>query len=64
MKTFKSEIKTRHNGPYDRGSADKFYGRTFEPHYKEGRNIIMVEAGSIEWKEYQEGFNEETASKL
>ena len=23
----------RHGGPYDRGSADKWYGREFNPHY-------------------------------
>jgi len=24
---------TRHGGPFDRGSADSYYGRTYEPHY-------------------------------
>ena len=24
---------TRHGGPYDRGSADRYYGRAFQPHY-------------------------------
>lgn len=23
----------RHGGPYDRGGADSYYGRNFEPHY-------------------------------
>lgn len=23
----------RHGGPYDRGSADKWYGREFNPHF-------------------------------
>lgn len=23
----------RHGGPYDRGSADAWYGRDFDPHY-------------------------------
>jgi hypothetical protein len=23
----------RHGGPYDRGSADSYYGRGFNPHY-------------------------------
>jgi hypothetical protein len=23
----------RHGGPWDRGSADNYYGRAFEPHY-------------------------------
>lgn len=26
----------RHGGPYDRGSADKWYGREFNPHYFTG----------------------------
>jgi len=24
---------TRHGGPYDRGAADSYYGRGFNPHY-------------------------------
>ena len=27
----------RHGGPYDRGSADFWYGRGFNPHYYTGR---------------------------
>ena len=27
------EYDTRHGGPYDRGSADSYYGRDFNPHY-------------------------------
>jgi hypothetical protein len=23
----------RHGGPYDRGSADSYYGREYDPHY-------------------------------
>jgi hypothetical protein len=26
----------RHGGPYDRGSADSYYRRGFEPHYYRG----------------------------
>lgn len=26
----------RHGGPFDRGSADAYYGRPPEPHYYEG----------------------------
>lgn len=26
----------RHGGPYDRGSADKYYGRPYLPHYFKG----------------------------
>lgn len=27
------EHDTRHGGPFDRGSADNYYGRPFAPHY-------------------------------
>lgn len=27
---------TRHGGPYDRGSADSYYGRPYNPHYYQG----------------------------
>lgn len=28
-----SKYDTRHGGPYDRGSADSYYGRGAKPHY-------------------------------
>ena len=28
-----SEHSMRHGGPYDRGSADSYYRRGYEPHY-------------------------------
>lgn len=33
---YRSDVKqydTRHGGPWDRGSADSYYGRGFDPHY-------------------------------
>lgn len=30
------EIDTRHGGPYDRGTADSYYGRDYNPHYYKG----------------------------
>ena len=30
------EFDTRHGGPYDRGGADFYYGRGFDPHYFTG----------------------------
>lgn len=30
------EYDTRHGSPYDRGSADSYYGRDFNPHYYVG----------------------------
>lgn len=31
-----TEYDTRHGGPFDRGSADAYYGRSFNPHYYVG----------------------------
>lgn len=31
-----SKYNQRHGGPYDRGSADSYYGRGFHPHYFKG----------------------------
>jgi len=28
-----TRYSTRHGGPYDRGSADSYYGRGYNPHY-------------------------------
>ncbi len=33
------EIDTRHGGPYDRGSADSYYGRPRIPHYYAGATM-------------------------
>lgn len=30
------EYDSRHGGPFDRGSADSYYGRSYEPHYYVG----------------------------
>lgn len=32
----KMKYDDRHGGPYDRGSADSYYGRRFSPHYYMG----------------------------
>ena len=33
----------RHGGPYDRGSADSYYGRPFRPHYFVGSTYSTTE---------------------
>lgn len=60
----------RHGGPYDRGSADSFYGRPFNPHYFEGATYSTpkVEAADMSEEElvaYSKGFfdNEESGLK-
>jgi len=34
----KTTYNTRHGGPYDRGAADAYYGRRFNPHWYDGTN--------------------------
>lgn len=35
----------RHGGPYDRGSADAYYGRAFSPHYYTWPKLGMYAKG-------------------
>jgi len=46
----------RHGSPYDRGSADAYYRRDFDPHYFEGSKRIPIEAGTPEYAAYREGY--------
>lgn len=59
----------RHGGPYDRGSADAYYGRRFNPHYyKEGTyNSECVEEKDMTEEEiaaYTAGYDEEDSRKV
>jgi len=55
---------TRHGGPYDRGSADAYYGRPFRPHYFIGDTyqspevLINPNKWSIELQAYKLGYDE------
>jgi len=50
----------RHGGPYDRGSADAYYRRPFQPHCFEGdpaaAQQIPIEDGTPEYAAYREGY--------
>ena len=35
-----TEYDTRHGGAWDRGSADSYYGRSFDPHYSQGGTSV------------------------
>jgi hypothetical protein len=53
----------RHGGPYDRGSADAYYGRECEPHYFTGatyRSTEVLKANMTEEEiaAYMAGYNE------
>lgn len=59
----------RHGGPYDRGSADSYYGRAFAPHYFVGSsyNTEKIELREMTVEEivaYTKGYkdNEESGS--
>ena len=56
----------RHGGPYDRGSADKYYGRPFDPHYFEGDSYFSPKVTNLtpdQVMAYKAGYNEETDQK-
>jgi len=57
----------RHGGPYDRGSADSYYGRSFGPHYFAGSsyNTERVELKDMTVEEivaYTKGYRENEES--
>lgn len=56
----------RHGGPYDRGSADSYYGRGRQPHYFVGATYgtekIECEPGSPEHEAYMAGYDENEKS--
>lgn len=58
-----STDKYRHGGPYDRGSADAYYRRDFQPHYfKEdtysSERIELLDPSTEDYKAYAEGFKD------
>ncbi len=57
-----------HGSPYDRGGADRYYGRSFEPHYYRGPvyqspRIKIEEMTNAEFLEYKAGWDEQTERK-
>lgn len=60
---------TRHGGPYDRGSADSYYGRAFNPHYYVGGTgvtpiVTLANMSAAEIAAYTAGYrdNEEDSN--
>ena len=61
-KQHKEMYDMRHGGPYDRGSADSYYWRAFNPHYFKGDSFQSerVELGLMTADEitaYTAGYN-------
>ena len=53
----------RHGGPEDRGSADSYYRRTFNPHYYKGgthtsERIDLKDMTAKEITAYTKGYND------
>lgn len=62
------EPHERHGGPYDRGSADRYYGRGYHPHYYVGAtySTARVEKEAMteeEIAEYKRGYEEQYDTK-
>jgi hypothetical protein len=60
--------RDRRGGPYDRGSADAYYGRGFSPHYYEGasyatKRVTIYDPKSEEYRAYHAGYHETTDRK-
>jgi len=53
----------RHGGPYDRGSADAYYRRDFDPHYWTGGTgsgqRIQIEKGTPAYDAYRAGYHDQ-----
>ena len=61
------EISLRHGGPYDRGSADSYYGRPKEPHYYEWATYDskkITDLNTKELSEYNQGYDDQEKSGI
>ena len=63
MMTEKVTYDQRHGGPYDRGSADSYYGRIYSPHYFLGDSysspkVETAQMTAEEIKAYSAGYND------
>ena len=61
--TLTPKVNQRHGGAYDRGSADAYYGREFEPHYYVGdtystERVSITDDTSAEFRDYMLGYTE------
>ena len=60
-------LNKEHGSPFDRGSADSYYGRPRDPHYwpegtNQGRRRDMVEMTAEQVQEYLAGYEENEQS--
>jgi len=57
-----TEYDTRHGGPWDRGSADSWYDRPFDPHYYQAgtgvsERVELADMTAEEIVAYSAGYN-------
>ena len=58
----------RHGGPFDRGAADYYYGRAYDPHYYVGatyasERVELANMTAQQIVEYTAGYNAGGAQK-
>ena len=56
-------MEQRHGSPYDRGWADRYYGRPYTPHFFEGATYSSPEVTEVNMtpeqiEEYRQGWND------
>ncbi len=56
-------MNKRHGGPYDRGSADSYYRRGYNPHYYvestySSKRVEAHEMTTAELQEYRDGYSD------
>lgn len=61
------KINKRHGGPYDRGSADGYYGREMIPHYYVGETyssaiVDIFGMSESEIAAYKQGYDDQIKS--
>jgi hypothetical protein len=59
----KTKYDQRHGGPWDRGSADSYYGRGLDPHYYKGATsmtprVNLADMTEQEIEAYTAGYND------
>ena len=62
------EINKKHGSPYDRGSADFYYHRPFDPHYwpqgtGHGTRVEQKYMTLVEQADYMLGYTEQVEQK-
>ena len=63
-----ADLSTQNGSPKDRGSADRYYGRRYEPHYYpsgtgKGIRIIEVLMTKEQIADYKDGWDNEEDRK-